>query len=633
MAPLDPHSFTDSDQPLTQTIHLNLHVDFEAKVISGSATLELDRPANGVLDLDTRDLHIDGAVDSSTGKPITFELEKPVPIKGSRLRLSLIGRSVTISFRTSSSASALQWLEPAQTEGGKLPYVYTHCQAIHARSVFPCQDTPRARIRYTADVNIPRSARAVMSAEHVGRVDLAPPPATTTGRAAGELTTKKEDGEEVACRREDEDAPGGGGGGGGDRAIEKFRMNQPIPPYLVALAVGDIVSCRIGPRSQVYAEPSILAAAAFEFAEVESMISQAESLFGPYDWEEFNVLVLPPAFPYGGMEHPRMVFLTPALVVGDRSLVNVVAHELAHSWTGNLVTNATANDFWLNEGFTTYAERRIVEKIAGADVAALQAAIGWDHLHQEIERFKDRPQLTRLRGDLEGVDPDLVFSTVPYEKGFLFLRRLENEMGREAFDIFLKKYISRFRFQSITTTEFVDFLKVNVSGIEHRIDLGTWMDGEGLPEDAPRTVSKVLDQVLGLAKGFSSGVHVSDSDCATWKWEEWQIYLDNMPQKMKAADLRELDQRFQFSKAKNLEILVSFLTIAANSAFQPCFPMIVRSLMTIGRMKYLRPLYSGLMASGSSAAKELARKTFADAAPRYHPVARAVIQEVLDKSK
>eukprot|EP00249_Psilotum_nudum_P003428 c16812_g1_i2 orf=341-1930(+) len=526
MAPLDPHSFTDSSHPLTKRVDLCFFLDFEAKIILGSATLHLERPHTGELFLDSRSLHVQGASDP-TRRPIPFSLLEPDRVKGSLLRVTLSEqRSISISFKTDPSASALQWLDPLQTAGKKLPYVYTQCQSIHARSIFPCQDTPVARIQYAAKINIPQDMRVVMSAAHVGRSTPSP------GEANG------------ACE-ESRWMMGG-------RVVEHFLMEQPIPPYLFALAAGDIAYEDLSPRSRVYAEPPELSAAAHEFVGVEAMVQQGEALFGPYEWERFDLLVMPPSFPYGGMENPRMVFLTPTVIVGDRSGVQVVAHELAHSWTGNLITNASNNDFWLNE------------------------------------------------------------------------------VGRVAFDGFLKKYISSFKFLSIDTEMFLVFLKEQFPGIQEQIDLDMWAYGSGIPLDALVPTSAILQRVLSLAEGFDAGQRLSKDDCASWQALEWQIYLENLPKKLNTEQVKELDKPFSFSENCNWEIRVAFLTIAAFSGYEPCFPVIEHALHTVGRMKYLRPLYSGLLQS-STEAKKLAKRVFESAMPTYHPIAQSVVQGLLKK--
>ncbi|CAM6084658.1 unnamed protein product [Calypogeia fissa] len=555
MAPIDPHSYTDSSHPLTKHVALSLFLDFEAKIISGSATLTLERAHTGEIFLDSRDLTIQSAEvevedvqskkNEKTKKSMKFFLEKPDAIKGSLLRIVLEEETsvFTVTFSSSQSASsALQWLDPSQTAGRKWPYVFTQCQAIHARSVFPCQDTPIARITYSAEVNVPAELSVVMSAAHVGRTLI---PSSSGSDCSAQL-----------------------------RNIDRFVMEQPIPPYLFALAAGDITYEEVGPRTRIYAEPSEVRAAAHEFANTEAMVKTAEALFGPYDWARFDLLVMPPSFPYGGMENPRMVFLTPTIIVGDRSGVAVVAHELAHSWTGNLISNATANDFWLNEGFTVYAERRIVEAQDGLEAVQLHVGIGWQELEDEVERFKGRPEMTRLKMQMEGVDPDEIYSKIPYEKGFQFLRRLEFQVGRPTFDDFLKKYIAKFRFQSIDTETFLAFLKENLPGIEEQVDLQTWIHGTGIPDDAIRPKAGLLERIQSLADGYQSGEKPPASEVENWSAQAWIVYIQRLPKKLRAEQIRELEELYHFSDSPNWELKVGILTIAANSAYQPLYPKI-----------------------------------------------------------
>ncbi len=391
MARLDPHSFADDAQPRTKSFDWKASVDFSTRTISAQVTLTFTAPGTGPLDLDTRELTIERAM-TVDGRPVPFTLHPEEPIFGRRLRLELpSGTSgVRIDYRTAPTASALQWLTPEQTFGKKQPFLFSQCQAIHARSVLPCQDTPSIRQTYTASIEAPAELVAVMAA--------------------------------ASLKRETN----------GARATQRFEMPQPIPPYLFAFAVGDLASRDFSARSRVWAEPGQLDAAAWELSVVPAQLEAAERLFGPYDWDRMDVLVMPPSFPYGGMENPRLTFLTPTLLAGDRSLVNVVAHELAHSWTGNLVTNSTAEHFWLNEGFTVFAERRILEALEGESMAALHAAVGFQGLLDAFEQHAKHPELTKLRTHLDGVDPDEAFSLVPYEKGFLFLKTLEAAAGRSA---------------------------------------------------------------------------------------------------------------------------------------------------------------------------------------------------------
>ncbi|HUJ26003.1 MAG TPA: M1 family aminopeptidase/hydrolase, partial [Myxococcales bacterium] len=469
MARLDPHSYADSDQPQTRSIEFDLEVDFDRRVLRGEIALWFGAPASGALDLDTRDLKI-AAVEGAR----RWELGAPERILGGRLRLELAGvDSVRIRYQTSPQASALQWLPG--------PFFFTQCQPIHARSIFPLQDTPRVRVTVRRSrLRVPAGMQVLMAA-----------------------------------------AAFGGG---------EFEMPQPIPPYLLAFAAGDLVKRDLSPRCAVWAQPSLADAAAWEFAEVEKMLAAAEQLFGPYEWDRYDILVMPPSFPYGGMENPRLTFATPSLLAGDRSLVNVIAHELAHAWTGNLVTNASANDFWLNEGFTVYAERRILEELLGRDGSELHAAIGRHDLEVALQRFANRPELTKLRTNLEGIDPDEAYSTVPYEKGYLLLRRMEEIAGREQWDSFLRSYLAKFRFQSITTQDFLDQLPAAL-----RPTAGRWVDSTGLPDDAPVPQAREI---------------VEPRDPT-----ELLVFLHAQ----KNPDLDALDRRYGLSQRKSLELRTAFV--------------------------------------------------------------------------
>ncbi|XP_022743505.1 leukotriene A-4 hydrolase homolog isoform X2 [Durio zibethinus] len=508
MVPLDPHSFTDSTHPLTTHISLSLYFDFPSSTIHGAALFTLSSPHSGPLSLDTRSLSIHQILSPSTLSPLPFSLSpSPDPIKGIHLSLSLPNdntlSSFLITFSTSPSSSALQWLSPPQTFNKKHPFVYTQCQSIHARSIFPCQDTPAARIRYSALLNVPRELSAIMSARHVDRR------LPVSGEGYSNLLPNGFN--SLWCSE--------------TRVVEDFDMNQPIPPYLFAFAVGELGFREVGPRTRVYSEAveGVLEAAAKEFAGTEEMIRQGEKLFGDYEWERFDLLVLPPSFPFGGMENPRMVFLTPTVIKGDASGAQVVAHELAHSWTGNLITNKNNEHFWLNEGFTTYAERRIVEAVQGEDRAVLNIGIGWRGLNEEMERFKDNLEFTKLKTNQEGVDPDDVYSEVPYEKGFQFLWRIER-------------------------------------------------------------------QVLAL------------------------------------------DARYRLSESKDYEVKVAFLQLAILSKCKNFYGEVENTLKEVGRMKYLRPLYTALVqGTENEEEKILAKRVFAEARECYHPIAQGVVESIFAK--
>jgi leukotriene-A4 hydrolase len=406
-------------------------------------------------------------------------------------------------------------------------------------------------------------------------------------------------------------------------------MPQAIPTYLIALAVGELDSRALSPRSRVWAEPATVEAAAHEFAEIEDMITTAEELFGSYEWDRYDMIVLPPSFPYGGMENPRLTFLTPTLLAGDRSLVDVVAHELAHSWTGNLVTNASVDHFWLNEGATVWAERRIVEALHGEEAAALGWAIGEKALQAEFQRFGVDAAVTRLRNDLVGTDPDDVFSSIPYEKGARFLVLLERAAGRERFDTFIRRYIKQFRFTSITTEEFMDFVNQELPGVADEVDAQRWLYEPGMPPGAPVFRSSELEALNALADGFVKGERPSLDQIESWSPAEMLVYLQRIPRPLDEEACRWLDENLELTGRGNYEILVEWLTIAAASVYEPALERVREVLLRVGRMKYLRPLYKAL--GGHRRTRALAREVYALASPGYHELSRRVSESVIDQ--
>jgi leukotriene A-4 hydrolase/aminopeptidase len=586
MARIDPHSYFDTEQPRIKHVRLHWQVDFHAQQITGAATLVFETPSAGRLDLDSKGLTIT-SVQAPTGHNVPYALGEDEPILGRRLQLQLPAQTseVTIAYRTSPMALALQWLDPAQTAGKRYPFLFSQCQAIHARTLVPLQDTPRARLTYDAEVTVPEPLTAVMSAAPCGQRLEA------SGRTFA------------------------------------FTMPQPIPPYLLALAVGHLESRELSPRSRIWAEPETVEAAAYEFADVEAMLTRAEALFGPYVWERYDMLVLPPSFPYGGMENPRMTFLTPTVLAGDRSLVDVVAHELAHAWTGNLVTNATMEHFWLNEGFTTWAERRILAALHGTDVEVLAWAIGQHELDAAIARFGLDSPLTRLRTQLHGIDPDDAFSTIPYEKGARFVVALERAVGRERFEQFLRDYMHRFRFQSITTEEFLQFLDAQLPGTAEQVLAQQWLYETGMPPHAPVFTSAQLEELRSLAQAWTAGARPTAAQLQQWGPREVLVFLQHLPRALDHASLAWLDAQLRLTGRGNYEILVEWLTIAAGSDYEPVFGRIREVLTQVGRMKFLRPLFIAL--GKHARTQQLGREIYATARATYHSLSRRVIEAVM----
>ena len=475
-APLAPdvHSFARPAEARVTHVALDLQADFTAHRLGGRATLTfVRRPDVRELVLDTRGLEIRQVLDERQ-QPLTFRLEPPVEHLGQALVIALpaSGDRVVVEYRTSPDAAALQWLTPAQTAGRIHPYLYSQGEAILTRTWIPTQDSPAIRQTYEASITVPRPLAVVMSAE---------------------MTTPK-----------------GTDAGNGLRTY-KFKMDQPVPPYLIAIAAGDIAFRSLGPRTGVYTEPTMIERSARELEDLEKMIAAAETLGGPYRWGRYDVLVLPPSFPFGGMENPRLTFATPTILAGDKSLVSLLAHELAHSWSGNLVTNATWGDFWLNEGFTTYFENRIMEALYGKDRALMLASLGRNELMREMADLP--PADTKLSLDLKGRDPDIGMNSVAYEKGAALVRTIEQAVGRDRFDPWLRGYFNRHAFTSITTQEFVADLQQELirgdTSLRDALNLPAWLDQPGLPANAAPVQSPAFAQVEGEAQRFAQGATAS----------------------------------------------------------------------------------------------------------------------------
>jgi hypothetical protein len=382
-----------------------------------------------------------------------------------------------------------------------------------------------------------------------------------------------------------------------------------------------------GTRTGVYAEPSAIARAraAAEFADTESMLAAAEKLFGPYRWGRYDLLVMPPSFPFGGMENPCLTYVTPTVIAGDKSLVSLVSHELAHSWSGNLVTNATWSDFWLNEGFTTYFERRIQEAVYGPEREAMEAALGLEDLQDELKSLPAKDTILHI--DLTGRDPDDGATQIPYEKGALFLRSLEEKYGRAKFDLFLKGYFDHFAFQSITTAQAIEYMKANLDA-EHKlppVDFNSWIYQPGLPADAPHPVSTAFAKVDEAAAEWSQKGILPDFKA--WSTHERLRFLRALPEKISRKQMQALDHAFALTASTNNEILAQWLLMAVRNAYDPADEQLEDFLTAVGRRKYIKPLYEELIKTPKG--KERALKIYEDARPGYHPIAQVTIDSVI----
>ena len=579
---VDYHSFANTNDYRVKHLDLDLTADFDSKVLKGTAILDVQKLAkkNPALVLDTRELDIK-AVRAGIGKdlkPVKFSLGKKDPHLGTPLKIELPkgANKVAIDYQTSPGASGVQWLEPQQTAGKKHPFLFTQAQAIHARSFIPLQDSPQVRMTYKATIRTPEDLRAVMSANNDPEAEM--------------------DG------------------------VFEFEMPQAIPSYLIAIGIGNLEFKPMGERTGVYAEPELLEAAAKEFEDTESMLEATEENFGPYRWDRYDLLILPPSFPFGGMENPRLSFITPTVIAGDKSLVALIAHELAHSWSGNLVTNASWRDLWLNEGFTTYLTNRIMQLVYGDDRYNMEMALGYDDLQADLDDREDKDEIMAI--DLRGRDPDEVFSNIPYEKGSLFLYELEQKVGRENFDKFLMDYFNHFAFQSITTEDFVAYLqKTLLKQYPDKLDearINQWIFEPGVPEGAPHPQSDAFTKLDPVREQWLKGeIKASEIDTKGWTFHQWKYFLDGMPEKLSEEQLKELDQAFNLTQSKNNEIAFSWLMIAVRNEYKPADARLEDFLVSIGRNKFLRPLYRNLMENGQ---EETAKRIFEKAKSGYHPL-------------
>ncbi|UMR32226.1 M1 family metallopeptidase [Massilia sp. MB5] len=592
----DPLSYARYDQVRTSDLHLDLKADFARKTLSGYAELTLnwlDKSARN-LALDTRELKIARVqVLNAAGRwaAASYMLDKPDAEKGRALRIALAGQpeKVRIYYSTAPSASALQWLTPQQTMSGKRPFMFSQSQSINARSWAPVQDTPAVRFTYSARIAAPSGLRVVMSAEN------------------------------------DPQATGVGGW--------NFRMPQPVPAYLLAIAIGEIDVRSVGPRSSVYAEPARIDAAAYELADTEKMIAAAESLYGQYRWGRYDMLVLPPSFPIGGMENPRLTFLTPTMIAGDRSLNDLIAHELAHSWSGNLVTNASWKHWWLNEGFTTYVTSRIVESLYGADVAQMNLQLEQEELFASLKDIPVAKQALLTR-DADVNPATYTDEGLAYPKGAWLLHTLEQRAGREVFDPFLRGWFDQHAFQSATTEQFLAYLRKNL--LEKRPDimgeneLAEWLYGPAVPATAQRAVSPRLAALDAQRDAWLKGeTATKDLSTKAWNATEWMHFLNDIDGKASAAQLKELDEAFALRGSRNNEIAFRFYLASVKAGYDVREPLNA-FLMSVGRQKFVVPLYSALLKNEKDQA--WAKGVYAKARPRYHPETQSSVDKLMKKS-
>ena len=580
-------------RPLEARVHhiaLDLNVDFEAKRIGGTATLDIDRkPDAKEIVLDDKGLEIESIADGA-GQPLQWKVGAADPKLGSPLAVTLgpDTKRLVIKYKSAPDAGALQWLTPEQTAGKKKPYLFSQGQAIENRTWIPTQDSPGIRQTWEATIHVPAGLTAVMSAP----------------KAAEPITQ-------------------------GGESVFSYRMDHSVAPYMIAIGVGDLAFKSLGPRTGVWTEPVMLDRAAKELEDTEKMVEAAEKLYGPYRWGRYDLLVLPPAFPYGGMENPTLTFLTPTFIAGDKSLVSLVAHELAHSWSGNLVTNATWADSWLNEGVTSYFENRIMEALYGPRRARQEAALSFDEIEKAFAEEGRNAPITRLNLPPAQAVPDGGTSGIIYDKGAVFLRTMEKIVGREKWDAYLRSYFDRHAFQPMTSALFLADIRANLvkgdKALEQKLQLDDWVYKPGLPSNVVRPDPAAFAEVDQAVKAFASGGPVPAA-FGSWTTAEKMRFLNKLPRKMPTARLEELNRRLKLNEVGNYEVMFSWLDLAIRNRFDPAVPALERFLTTQGRRRFVRPLIETL-AEDRQWGRPIAVRIYRVARASYHPIT----QRDLDK--
>ncbi|WP_420572836.1 leukotriene A4 hydrolase C-terminal domain-containing protein [Kordia sp.] len=585
----DTHSYAMPNEAVAKHLMLAIDVNFDKKIITGTATYTIESTNATEIVFDAKNLKIHKT--TVDGKEVEFTLGTNDVVLGQPLSIPIKGNSkkVAIHYETTDKTEALQFLNPQQTADKTHPFLLTQGQAILTRTWIPIQDSPQLRLTYSAKVKVPKDLLAIMSAENP--------------------KAKSDDGH------------------------YNFEMKQPISPYLIALAVGDLVYKEISPRTGVYAEKSMIDKVHYEFGDMEKMVNAAESLYGAYAWDQFDVVVVPPSFPFGGMENPRLTFATPTVIAGDRSLTSLVAHELAHSWSGNLVTNATWDDFWLNEGFTVYFEMRIMEALYGKEYANMLASIGRQDLAEEIENFKDSPEATHLKLDLKGKNPDDGMNSIAYDKGYLFLRTLEEKVGREKMDVFLKEYFNKHAFSTMTTEKFVTYLHTELlakNNVEFNTDI--WIYKAGIPENASKIVSDKFQNVENAIIEWQNGT-LNEADLCKKNWNIQQKihFIRNIPKDISIEKFTALDNACNFSNATNSYIAMVWFEQSINHDYHAnnVDAQIENFLMTVGRRWYVSTLYKAFKRNDKL---EEAKRIYDKARSNYHSVTVNTIDEMLGVS-
>jgi aminopeptidase N len=582
---VDIHSYARPLEARVTHIALDLGIDFATKRVGGTATLNIQakQGAKEII-LDDKGLEIESVADGA-GKALGWKVGAADPNLGAPLSIAIGAdtKQIVINYKSAAEADALQWLTPEQTAGKKYPFLFSQGESILNRSWIPTQDSPGIRQSWEAKISVDKPLTVVMSAP----------------RAA----EPSED---------------------GNKRVFSFRMDHPVAPYLIAIGAGDLAFKDLGPRTGVWAEPVTLDRAAAELSDTEKMVDAAEKLYGPYQWGRYDMLVLPPSFPFGGMENPTLTFLTPTFIAGDKSLTSLIAHELAHSWSGNLATNATWGDFWLNEGMTTYAERRIVESVYGPKVAAQQVSLGLDAMNKSVEENGGPAGAdTRLHIDLKGRHPDDGLTDIAYEKGAAFLRTIEVAVGRERFDEWLKGWFERHKFQPVTSSMFLADIREHLikgdQALEARLQLDKWVNDPGVPGNIAPADANAFASADAAVEAMKLGKLPDAATWGGWTTDDRLRFLNRIDPKQPADRLAALDQAFNLSRSGNSEVRFAFLTLAVKNRFDPAVPALEDFLTVQGRRKFVKPLIVAL-SEDPQWGRPIAARIYAKTRASYHPV-------------
>ncbi|RUO30318.1 M1 family metallopeptidase [Aliidiomarina soli] len=581
----DLHSYANTNDVRAPHLHLELDVNFEEKTLSGFAEYQLEyinsEAAEFVLDTDDLDIHRVELSDGEGWQDGSFRLGEDDPVLGAALRIELTDQptKVRVHYTSSPTATGLDWVEPAGTAGGEHPYLYSQSQPHYARTWVPIQDTASSRLTFSARLTTPPQLIGLMGANN-------PPNPERTG-------------------------------------VYEMASEQAIPPYLMAIAVGDLEFHALNERMAIYAEPSVLEAAVNEFSYTTDMMEVTESMFGPYAWDRYDQLILPPSFPFGGMENPQLAYITPTVIAGDQSLVSLIAHELAHSWSGNLVTNATWRDLWLNEGFTSYVQNRIMEAVYGEERALMERMLADQSLKRSIESLTERQQVLHL--ELEQRDPETIFTSVPYDKAASFLFFLESRVGRDVFDSFVRQYFADYSFKSLNTKEFEQYLYDNLVDSNDNVsreDVQQWLYQPGLPESMVTVEVDAFSEVDDARQAWLEGAAV---DMSQWSIHERLYFLRHLPNGMSDDELARLDRELGLTSTQNNAVLTNWLEIAIRHDYEPALHRVEEMALGMGRLAYLIPVYSALLEADPTRAFEL----YEQAKPDYHQLTRDSIEALL----